>query len=162
MSDHTDDTKTNLRLPEEAQTCEASPADDTSAIQEALAQEIQNVTADIPKLDLTGISEEEPQPSLPEEASSTGSVSEQEPVSSWFLTFMCMNIPIAGWFYLFRLAFNKKKYPEAEFCPGLSVLQTDFPGHIRRYSGHTHLCWAGSAGSGSGIYGDALKKQGVH
>ena len=37
MSDHTDDTKTNLRLPEEAQTCEASPADDTSAIQEALA-----------------------------------------------------------------------------------------------------------------------------
>ena len=91
MSDHIDDTKTNLRLLEEAQTCEASPADDTSAIQEALAQEIQNVTADIPKLDLTGISEEEPQPSLPEEASSTGSVSEQEPVSSWFLTFMCHN-----------------------------------------------------------------------
>ena len=105
MSDHIDDTKTNLRLLEEAQTCEASPADDTSALQEALAQEIQNVTADIPKLDLTGISEEEPQPSLPEGASSTGSVSEQEPVSSWFLTFMCMNIPIAGWFYLFRLAF---------------------------------------------------------
>ena len=99
MSDHIDDTKTNLRLPEEAQICEASPADDTSAIQEALAQEIQNVTADIPKLDLTGISEEEPQPSLPEEASNTGSVSEQESVSSWFLTFMCMNIPIAGWFY---------------------------------------------------------------
>ena len=53
MSDHTDDTKTNLRLPEEAQTCEASPADDTSAIQEALAQEIQNVTADIPTVSYT-------------------------------------------------------------------------------------------------------------
>ena len=104
MSDHIDDTKTNLRLPEEAQTCEASPADDTSAIQEALAQEIQNVTADIPKLDLTGISEEEPELSLPEETSSTGSVSEQESVSSWFLTFMCMNIPIYGWFYLKKLA----------------------------------------------------------
>ena len=53
---------------------------------------------------MTGISEEEPQPSLPEGASSTGSVSEQEPVSSWFLTFMCMNIPIYGWFYLKKLA----------------------------------------------------------
>lgn len=116
MSDHIDDTKTNLRLPEETQTCEASPADDTSAIQEALAQEIQNVTADIPKLDLTGISEEEPEPSLPEEASSTGSVSEQESVSSWFLTFMCMNIPIAGWFYLFRLAFNKKNTQRQNFA----------------------------------------------
>lgn len=25
-------------------------------------------------------------------------------VHSWFFTFMCMNIPIVGWIYLFRLA----------------------------------------------------------
>ena len=58
MSEHTDDTNTNLHLPEEEQACETAPADDTSAIQEALAQEIQNVTTDIPKLDLSGISGE--------------------------------------------------------------------------------------------------------
>lgn len=29
----------------------------------------------------------------------------------WFFTFMCMNIPLIGWFYLFYLAFGKK-YPE--------------------------------------------------
>lgn len=69
MSEHTDDTNTNLHLPEEEQACETAPADDTSAIQEALAQEIQNVTTDIPKLDLSGISGEEPEAALPEEDS---------------------------------------------------------------------------------------------
>lgn len=116
MSDHTDETKTNLRLPEEAEACEATPADDTSAIQEALAQEIQNVTADIPKLDLTGISEEAPEASLSESSSESASLPVQESVSSWFLTFMCMNIPIAGWIYLFRLAFNKKNTQRQNFA----------------------------------------------
>ncbi len=31
-----------------------------------------------------------------------------DPVSSWFFTLMCMNIPIIGWIYLIWLAFNKK------------------------------------------------------
>lgn len=125
MSEHTDDTNTNLHLPEEEQACETAPADDTSAIQEALAQEIQNVTTDIPKLDLSGISGEEPEAALPEEDSGGSSLPDQESVSTWFLTFMCMNIPIAGWFYLFRLAFNKKT-PRGRISPGLSVLQTVF------------------------------------
>ena len=34
----------------------------------------------------------------------------------WFYTFMCMNIPIAGWFYLFRLAFNKKNTQRQNFA----------------------------------------------
>lgn len=31
------------------------------------------------------------------------------PPRRWFLTFMCMNIPIAGWVYLLCLAFGKKR-----------------------------------------------------
>lgn len=31
------------------------------------------------------------------------------PPRRWFLTFMCMNIPIVGWIYLLALAFGKKK-----------------------------------------------------
>ena len=30
------------------------------------------------------------------------------PPRTWFFTFMCMNIPVAGWIYLLRLAFGKK------------------------------------------------------
>lgn len=116
MSEHTDDTNTNLHLPEEEQACETAPADDTSAIQEALAQEIQNVTTDIPKLDLSGISGEKPEAALPEEDSGGSSLPDQESVSTWFLTFMCMNIPIAGWFYLFRLAFNQKNTQRQNFA----------------------------------------------
>ena len=37
-------------------------------------------------------------------------------ISEWFHTFMCMNIPIAGWFYLFRLAFNKKNTQRQNFA----------------------------------------------
>lgn len=38
------------------------------------------------------------------------------PVHSWFFTFMCMNIPVFGWFYLFYLAFNKKKTLRRNFA----------------------------------------------
>ncbi len=37
-------------------------------------------------------------------------------VSDWFFTFMCMNIPIVGWFYLFYLAFNKKQTGRRNFA----------------------------------------------
>lgn len=36
---------------------------------------------------------------------------EASQVHRWFFTFMCMNIPIIGWIYLFYLAFSKK-YPD--------------------------------------------------
>ncbi len=38
------------------------------------------------------------------------------PVHEWFLTFMCMNIPIIGWIYLLYLAFNKKKTERRNFA----------------------------------------------
>lgn len=37
------------------------------------------------------------------------------PVHSWFVTFMCMNIPLIGWLYLFILAFSAKG-PKKEFA----------------------------------------------
>ncbi|MCD8083847.1 MAG: hypothetical protein LUE86_10155 [Clostridiales bacterium] len=61
---------------------------------------------------------------LPPEAPSGGHDKKQdvprgsldEPVSSWFFTFMCMNIPVIGWFYLIWLAFNKKKVRRRNFA----------------------------------------------
>lgn len=37
-------------------------------------------------------------------------------VQSWFFTFMCMNIPIVGWIYLFRLARTAKTTERREFA----------------------------------------------
>lgn len=37
------------------------------------------------------------------------------PVHSWFVTLMCMNIPLIGWIYLFILAFSSKG-PKKEFA----------------------------------------------
>lgn len=37
-------------------------------------------------------------------------------VSDWFFTFMCMSIPIVGWIYLFRLAFQKEKTDRQNFA----------------------------------------------
>lgn len=47
---------------------------------------------------------------------------EQEPVlaqstvGSWFITFMCMNLPVIGWIYLLCLAFSKKKPDRRNFA----------------------------------------------
>lgn len=38
------------------------------------------------------------------------------PPRAWFLTFMCMNIPIAGWIYLLHLAFGKKENQLRDFA----------------------------------------------
>lgn len=37
------------------------------------------------------------------------------PVHGWFVTFMCMNIPVIGWIYLMILAFTSKG-PKKEFA----------------------------------------------
>ena len=37
-------------------------------------------------------------------------------ISEWFHTFMCMNIPVAGWIYLLRLAFGKKDNQLRDFA----------------------------------------------
>jgi len=37
-------------------------------------------------------------------------------VRHWFVTFMCMNIPIIGWIYLMTLAFSRSKDPRKDFA----------------------------------------------
>ena len=37
-------------------------------------------------------------------------------VHHWFFTFMWINIPVIGWFYLFYLAFNKKYLDRQSFA----------------------------------------------
>ena len=77
-------------------------AGDAEAISQALAQEIVNVTSPLPKVDLTDLSQEPPLASAS--------------VSSWFITFMCMNLPFVGWIYLLRLAFRKDKTERQNFA----------------------------------------------
>ena len=38
------------------------------------------------------------------------------PPRTWFFTFMCMNIPVAGWIYLLRLAFGKQDTQLRDFA----------------------------------------------
>lgn len=38
------------------------------------------------------------------------------PVHQWFVTFMCMNIPVIGWIYLIILAFSQSKGPRRDFA----------------------------------------------
>ena len=47
-------------------------------------------------------------------------------VRSWFFTFMCMNIPIAGWVYLLCLAFGKKENQLRDFAKAYLVYKLVF------------------------------------
>lgn len=40
----------------------------------------------------------------------------EAPVHRWFFTFMCMNLPIIGWFYLLGLAFGKSQTDRRNFA----------------------------------------------
>lgn len=52
----------------------------------------------------------------PDADSLPGSVSRYAmPPRKWFFTFMCMNIPIAGWIYLLTKAFGKKENQLRDF-----------------------------------------------
>ena len=44
------------------------------------------------------------------------------PPKRWFLTFMCMNIPIAGWVYLLCLAFGKKENQLRDFAKAYLII----------------------------------------
>ena len=37
-------------------------------------------------------------------------------IGNWYLTFMCMSIPIFGWIYLMILAFSRKQPLKREFA----------------------------------------------
>ena len=55
------------------------------------------------------------------------------PPRTWFFTFMCMNIPVAGWIYLLRLAFGKKDNQR------LSAVQAGIPDHQPYFTGNLSL-----------------------
>ena len=118
-------------------------AGDAEAISQALAQEIVNVTSPLPKVDLTDLSQEPPLASAS--------------VSSWFITFMCMNLPFVGWIYLLRLAFRKDR--TAEFRPGIPLLQAGIPRRLRPHPGHPDLDRPGYLRPAAGVYGDAVGRR---
>lgn len=48
------------------------------------------------------------------------------PVRSWFVTFMCMNIPIIGWIYLLILAFSKDAGAKKDFARAYLIYKVVF------------------------------------
>lgn len=48
------------------------------------------------------------------------------PVRSWFVTFMCMNIPIVGWIYLVILACSSTSGPKKDFAKAYLIYKTIF------------------------------------
>lgn len=101
---------------------EFDPLEDTDRIQKAIEKVVDEETASLPPLPLSGI------PADDEESLETDPKADEKavpaietdlskaPVHTWFFTFMCMNIPIIGWFYLLYLAFNKKKTERRNFA----------------------------------------------
>lgn len=105
---------------------EFDPLEDTDRIQKAIEKVVDEETASLPPLPLSGIpTDDEENDEMTREADQktdqeTPPVTETDlakaPVHTWFFTFMCMNIPIIGWFYLLYLAFNKKKTERRNFA----------------------------------------------
>jgi len=48
------------------------------------------------------------------------------PVRRWFLTFMCMNIPIIGWIYLIVLACSRSKGARRDFAKAYLIYKLVF------------------------------------
>lgn len=99
--------------------------EDTDRIQKAIEDVIDEETAVLPVLPVLGNNIKAPkkQPAPDKEAGTkTDEDDDLKPAHiavrphDWFFTFMCMNIPIAGWVYLLYLAFNKKKTDRRYFA----------------------------------------------
>lgn len=86
-----------------------NPLEDTDRIQQAIEKVVDEETAAIPPLPLSGIPEIDG-------GSQAGVLPRKVGTHAWFFTFMCMKIPIVSWFYLCYLAFNKKKTDRREFA----------------------------------------------
>lgn len=101
---------------------EFDPLEDTDRIQKAIEKVVDEETASLPPLPLSGIPADdeeslEADPKADEKAAPAIETDlSKAPVHAWFFTFMCMNIPIIGWFYLLYLAFNKKKTERRNFA----------------------------------------------
>ena len=92
-------------------TLNTSIAEDTSTIQKAIEQIADNEAADS-KADGHGQLPENPSREIGVPVSSGQKAS----VHHWFFTFMWINIPVIGWFYLFYLAFNRKNTSRRNFA----------------------------------------------
>lgn len=88
-----------------------NPLEDTDRIQKAIEAVVDHETATLPLL---------PDLDLVDDSMADA------PVRSWFFTFMCMNIPVIGWFYLLYLAFNKKKALRRNFARAYLVYKLLF------------------------------------
>ncbi|MDO4269208.1 MAG: hypothetical protein Q4C73_12115 [Eubacteriales bacterium] len=97
----------NIHPEKEGTAVQKDDVEETSRIEKAIAHEIENVTAAIPPLPLTG---------LAGEAAPGRPFPEDSPVRDWFFTFMCMNIPIVGWIYLLRLTRRKTDTSRRNFA----------------------------------------------
>lgn len=84
---------------------------DTEQIQKAIEKIADDETSDLAKLsEIPALLEENLKEHLDDSPAEdfAAPLPPDAPVSKWFFTFMCMNIPIVGWIYLFYLAFSKK------------------------------------------------------
>lgn len=81
-----------------------NPLEDTDRIQKAIEKVMDDETSTLPLI---------PVPEIPEDEDETEADTR---IHRWFFTFMCMNIPIAGWIYLFYLAFNKRVTDRRDFA----------------------------------------------
>lgn len=75
---------------------------DTDRLKSAIEKVTDHETSGIPPLPLTGIKPEKNKGAQKSECTPLDA-----PVHTWFITFMCMNIPVIGWIYLLYLAFRK-------------------------------------------------------
>ena len=78
------------------------------------------------------------------------------PPRRWFLTFMCMNIPIAGWVYLLCLAFGKKENQLRDFAKAYLVYKAGIPGSGFDHPGYSGIHRTGPGGQAAGVYGNAV------
>lgn len=69
---------------------------------------------------------EEPAPSSKRKSVRSSRTSPAVPVHRWFVTFMCMNIPIFGWIYLLILAFSPSKGPRRDFAKAYLIYKLIF------------------------------------
>ena len=115
---HSESEEQNLEFPRDitgSQTPDTKEVPvDTTKIQAALEKRVDQETAVLPHL----IVPDRDEPAHKKRRTGRP-VSERwwnPSVRSWFFTFMCMNMPVIGWFYLFHKARHEKDPARKEFA----------------------------------------------
>lgn len=86
-----------------------NPLEDTDHIQKAIEKVMDDETSTLPLI--PHLEPEEPEGTVPQAA-----LSSPARIHRWFFTFMCMNIPVVGWIYLFYLAFSRQVTDRRDFA----------------------------------------------